>query len=148
MKRHRLIVIEVSAAACIWSGCARSVSPDNVQSSIVQVPGCMSAQPGKASASSDSCLTYLFQNTLFIDFCATGNCCPDSNRFEIKHEIRGDTIAVTIADTTVALCRCMCKYILHAEFYDLPRDQYVFLCKRADASSSILMYSATVYKHE
>lgn len=131
----------------MWSGCAKSVNPENVESSIVQIPGCQSAQLAKSSASSDSCLTYLFQNTLYVDFCATGNCCPDSNRFAITHEIRGDTIAVTIADTAVSLCRCMCRYILHAEFHDLPRDQYVFVCKRADASSSILMYSATVYRH-
>jgi hypothetical protein len=147
MKSHRSIIPELCIAAFLWSGCAKSVSPDNVQGSIVQIPGCMSSQLGKASTSSDSCFTYLFHDALFIDFCAAGNCCPDSNRFAFKHEIRGDTIAVTIADTAVALCRCMCKYILHAEFHDLPRDQYVFVCKRADASSSILMYSATVYRH-
>jgi hypothetical protein len=54
---------------------------------------------------------------------------------------------VTVADTAAALCRCMCKYILHAEFHDLPGEQYVFVCKRADASSSILMYSTTLYRH-
>ena len=144
---HRSIIPELCIAVFLWSGCSKSVSPDNAQGSIVQVPGCASAQLAKAGASSDSCLTYLFQGTLFIDFCAAGNCCPDSDRFEIKHEIRGDTISVTVADTAVALCRCMCKYMLHAEFHDLPHDQYVFICKRADASSSILMYSTTVYRH-
>lgn len=147
MKTHELILLEFCIAAFLWSGCAKSVSPENVQSSVVQIPGCKSAQFATASLSSDSCLTYQFQEALVIDFCATGNCCPDSNRFAIRHEVKGDTIAVTIADTAASLCRCMCKYILHAEFHNLPGDQYVFLCERDDASGKSVLYSSPVYRH-
>ena len=148
-QRIRIVVAVffwVSVAALLHSGCGKSVGPENDQTWIVQMPGCKSGQLGKSSVSTDSCFTYQFHDALDVYFCATANCCPDTNRFLIKHEIRNDTILVTIADTAAHLCRCTCTYMLHAEFQNLPGDQYVFVCQREDYSSTLVLYSAFVHR--
>jgi hypothetical protein len=131
----------------IYSGCSKSVSPDNGGIRIEQIPGCKSGQLGKRSLSTDSCFTYQFSDALDVYFCASANCCPDSNRFRIRHDIRSDTIFVTIADTAAQLCRCNCTYMLHAEFHNLPKDRYVFFCSREDYSSLAVLYSVPVQRH-
>jgi hypothetical protein len=147
MKNLRTTVLLFAVATLFNSGCSKSVSPDNAGIRIEQMPGCKSGQLGKGSHATDSCFTYQFTNALDVYFCASANCCPDSNRFSIRNEIRSDTIFVTIADTAAHLCRCNCTYMLHAEFHDLPKDRYVFLCSREDYSSLALLYSVTVQRH-
>jgi hypothetical protein len=144
MKMLSSLVLVISVAAIMPFGCSRSVDPENGQSRIEQMPGCKSGQLPKGSLATDSCFTYTFSNALDVYFCASANCCPDTNRFLIRHEIRGDTIFVTIADTAAPLCRCICTYMLHAEFHDLPGDHYVFRCMRQDYSSLALLYSVNV----
>ena len=146
MKDIRSIVFAFVIAALMQSGCDKSVGPENDQTRIVQIPGCKSGQLGKSSVATDSCFTYQFDDALDVYFCASANCCPDSNRFLIRHETRRDTILVTIADTAAHLCRCNCTYMLHAEFHDLPADHYVFVCQRQDYSSIALLYSVEVRK--
>jgi hypothetical protein len=144
MKNLHAFVLSLSIAMVMYSGCDKSVGPENDQARIVQMPGCKSGQLGKSSVSSDSCFTYQFHDALDVYFCASANCCPDSNRFLIEHEIRNDTILVTIADTAGHLCRCNCTYMLHAEFQNLPGDQYQFVCQREDYSSKLVLYSVLV----
>jgi hypothetical protein len=144
MRILRTVSFPFFLAALVLPGCDKSVGPESDQTRIVQMPGCKSGQLGKSSVSSDSCFTYQFHDALDVYFCASGNCCPDTNRFLIKHETRSDTILVTIADTAAHLCRCSCTYMLHAEFQNLPGDQYQFVCQREDYSSTLVLYSALV----
>ena len=58
-----------------------------VEFSSYQIPGCNYPSPlGKISLQ-DSCFSYSFNDTLKIDFCVLGNCCPDSNRFVTDYKI-------------------------------------------------------------
>ena len=88
--------------------------------------GCLDDGLGKI-ADMDSLFYYSFDNSLIIDFSVSANCCPDSNRFTISSDIFEDTITITVTDTAAHLCNCTCPYILHTEFYDLPRDCYVVI---------------------
>ena len=97
-----------------------------------QIPGCNSSWVlGKVSFV-DSCFMYSFNDTLKVDFCVPGNCCPDSNRFVTNYSINSDTIYVTVADTAANLCYCICNYIIHLEISGLPNDKYLFYCKYDD----------------
>ena len=138
----RIILALVSVLALILSACQKSTEPGSPSVVAYQVPGCAS-QLGTRGAS-DSCFSYQFRDALLIDFCATANCCPDSNRFSIEHRISNDSILVTIADTAAQLCRCICPYVLHVEFHDLPADSYMLVCERRDYSSNILLYAQPV----
>lgn len=115
--------------ACIFFSCSdKSTGPENQQTALLyQIAGCQHGGLAKSSLS-DSCFSYQFQKDLVIDFCASANCCPDSNRFRLSYGIRNDTIAVVVADTAANLCYCICGYIIHAEFRDLPLDEYLFSC--------------------
>ncbi len=99
---------------------------------LYQIPGCSGHELAKAAAG-DSCFSYKFAQDLVVDFCVSANCCPDSQRFQFTHDIRHDTILVAVADTAANLCRCLCNYVIHAEFTDLPRDRYVFCCYYGEA---------------
>ncbi len=146
MRILRSVVLPFCIAALMLPGCSKSVSPEDDQTRIVQIPGCKSGQLGKSSQSTDSCFTYQFHDALVVYFCATANCCPDTDRFLIRHQTRSDTILVTIADTAAHLCRCSCTYMLHAEFHNLPGDHYVFVCQREDYSSRLVLYSELVHR--
>jgi hypothetical protein len=82
---------------------------------------------GKASAL-DSIFTYSFSSDLLIDFSVWSNCCPDSNRFIINQFSSADTLHVVVTDTARHLCYCICPYIIHAEFQNLPADHYIVRC--------------------
>ena len=92
-----------------------------------QVPGCNRHTLSK-STNPDSCFVYSFEDTLKIDFCVTGNCCPDSNRFTTNYKIKSDTIFVKVKDIEEHICRCMCNYTIHLEFNNLEKDKYIFYC--------------------
>lgn len=148
MKTYRFIICLFTIFMIIQTGCDKSVGPEKYSSaSIVQIPGCKTTGLSKNSNQTDSCFTYQFHDVLIVDFCAAGNCCPDSNRFSIKDAISNDTITVVIADTAAHLCRCLCTYILHGEFFDLPFDNYLFLVKREDYSSQAILYSVNVRRN-
>ena len=92
---------------------------------------CLSQGFAKSSGL-DSVFTYSFTDTLLIDFSAIANCCPDSDRFEISQEIGTDTLIVSVADTALHLCRCVCPYMIEVEFVGLPNDHYVIRCRIGD----------------
>jgi hypothetical protein len=106
---------------------------------IFQIPGCEREGLQKI-ISDDGCFSYTFEQDLAIDFCVSANCCPDSNRFEVTYNVHQDSIIVAVADTAARLCRCFCDYVIHAEFYDLPGDRYVFYCFYLDS----LIYSEEI----
>jgi hypothetical protein len=148
--RMALIVIILAWITITLMNCShQSTNPENRQAQgvIYQVRGCQS-ELSKNLASSDSCFSYQFEKTLHLEFCLTGNCCPDSNRFWLSNKLRNDTIFVVAADTAAQLCRCICIYKIHAEFDELPLDHYVFYCMREDYSSQLVHYREHVYRQQ
>jgi hypothetical protein len=144
MNNARPVVLLLTAVLIAQSGCDKSVNPVEGDVRLEQIPGCKSGQLSKGLA--DSCFAYVFNDVLDIYFCASANCCPDTNRFRMSYDIRRDSIVVTIADTAAHLCRCNCTYMLRAQFRDLPGDSYRFVCRREDYSSQLIFYSVIVHR--
>jgi hypothetical protein len=91
-----------------------------------QVQGCKHGLNFGKEVGEKTCFKFSFKDTLKVDFCVYGNCCPDSNRFMSNFNIRSDTIFVTVLDTAAHLCRCICEYINHVEITGLEKEKYVF----------------------
>jgi hypothetical protein len=148
--KARIAVLILAWLACSLMSCShQSTNPGNQQAQgvIYQIRGCQSAF-SKAAAASDSCFSYQFEKTLRLEFCLTGNCCPDSNRFRLSGKIRNDTIFVVAADTAAQRCRCVCTYKIRAEFNEVPLNHYVFYCTREDYSSRLVHYREHVYRQQ
>jgi hypothetical protein len=92
----------------------------------------------------DSSFEYSFQNDLLIDFIASGNCCPDSDRFIVSSDILSDTIYITVEDTAAHLCRCMCNYHIYSKFSNLQENHYTVLCTLQ--GSDAFLYLKDVYR--
>ena len=140
---RNLVSLLVASLALLPLACVESTNPGTANFLAYQVPRCGS---GLGKVSADSCFSYRFGDVLIADFCASGNCCPDSNRFLIEAEVAHDTVFVTIADTARHLCRCTCSYLLHVELADLHLPSYVFVCQRQDYSSRYILYCERVYR--
>jgi len=109
------------------------------------VPGCKSNQLLKSGDTfGDSYFTYSFTDKLIVDFCVSGNCCPDENRFRTSSNILGDSIIVTVADTAQNLCKYICNYIIHGEFEQLPKDRYFIKCILADEENKQIICTEKV----
>jgi hypothetical protein len=138
------ILRQLPLLLAIILGCDEPTDPTTPTVAAFQVAGCLAASIGVAYT--DTCFQYNFGERLLVRFCATGNCCPDSNRFSFRHRISRDTIYVTIADTAAQSCRCFCSYALLMEFNGLERSSYVFLCSREDYSSQSILYAERVVR--
>ena len=113
----------------------QSIQPDQVESPqfTTESSKCISTAFSRGLAvSNDSIFTYSFSQDLIIDFSVRGNCCPDSNRFTLGHEIRNDTIFIAVSYTAQNLCRCICVYMIHVKLADLPLNHYVVRCRLSD----------------
>ena len=99
----------------------------------------------KASDVQDSSFVYTFFDDLIIDFSVGGNCCPDSNRFYVNHNISNDTIYISVDDTAGHRCWCICNYHMYAQFKDLHGDHYVVICTLEGAYNNPL-YAADCYR--
>lgn len=124
--------------------CESSLTESGKAGNLYQITGCKSHL--QKSSVQDSCFNYSFGETLKLDFCASGNCCPDSNRFVITSKIYSDSIIITYKDTAANLCRCICNYYIHAEFENLSNNRYVIKCIRIDSISSITTYLERVVR--
>lgn len=144
MISYHFLLVTAAVFVTSFSACQKSTEPDTVDVHGFQIPGC-NGQFRKA-ASADSCFSYQFHEELIVDFCASGNCCPDSDRFSFEHAITNDTIIVTVADTAARACRCNCLYLLRVEFQNLQHSSYLLICKRQDNSSQVVLYSVRVYR--
>jgi len=96
-----------------------------VEFSSYQISGCNNGGLSKVNAN-DSCFIYSFNDTLKVDFCIWGNCCPNSQRFVTDYKINSDTIFITVQDTAMNECDCNCNYTIHVEFSELLEDKYLF----------------------
>lgn len=109
--------------------CTTEPSENQKNFTSYQIPGCNNQNFGLSkAANNDSCFVYNFNDTLKIDFCVMGNCCPDSERFATTYEIKLDTIFVSVSDIAPDECDCICNYTIHLEFTDLQREKYLFYC--------------------
>jgi hypothetical protein len=105
---------------------------------VAEASKCISPVLAKGSISViDSLFSYSFFQDLTLDFSVQGNCCPDSNRFEVNIEIRNDTILVSVNDTAKNLCRCNCLYMIHLRASDLAFDRYVVRCSLRNGYNDI-----------
>jgi hypothetical protein len=148
MKKQVVIAVLALIAFFCFSCKEKSANPENqgLISSSFQSSKCMGSALGKASTS-DSVFTYTFSDALIIDFSVTGNCCPDSNRFSVSSAIGSDTIVVAVVDTAQNLCRCLCRYMIHSEFMNLPNNHYVVRCTiAAPQGEAEQIHSANVYR--
>lgn len=127
MKNIKKLLSFLFGVLFLYSCAATEPIGNHNNSSSYQIPGCNNSSLPK-TALNDSCFAYSFNDTLNIDFCVIGNCCPDSNRFVIDYEIKSDTIFVSVADTAANLCRCICSYTIHLRLDDLPKERYLFYC--------------------
>jgi hypothetical protein len=143
MKKCGLFFVIAMSVGIFFSCSDKSSNPGNqqVKASLYQVGGCQSHLAKVSEV--DSCFSYQFGEKLVVDFCLTGNCCPDSNRFVLSHKISNDTIYIVAVDTAEHLCRCICKYVIHAEFENLPLSHYIFYC----ADSNIVYYDQVVQRN-
>jgi hypothetical protein len=112
-----------------------STNPENQSpvSFLSQSSGCLSNGLPKANGL-DSIFTYSFSGGLILDFSVVANCCPDSNRFSVSHIAGTDTLIIAVADTAQSFCHCVCLYMTHAEFMNLPNDHYVVRCTIENSS--------------
>jgi len=99
----------------------------NIDLNSYQIAGCTGSGLLKV-VSEDSCFTYLFQDTLELEFCVVGNCCPDSLRFISTINVNFDTIFASVVDTAANLCDCVCIYKVHLEISGLSEERYLFYC--------------------
>jgi len=130
MRKVKVFVLFVWLIFFFFSCSDKSINSKNVNL-LYQISGCANKGLAKA-ALTDSGFSYKFNQTLTVDFYVVANCCPDSNRFNLFYEINNNTITVIVNDTAANLCKCVCPYIIHAEFFDLPLQKYVFICNYGD----------------
>jgi hypothetical protein len=129
MKRPVVIAFVILMVLFCFSCKEKSANPENrgPVSSSFQSSKCMGSALSKRS-SSDSVFTYTFADALIVDFSVTGNCCPDSDRYSVSSLAGSDTIVIAAIDTAEHLCRCLCRYMIHSEFLNLPNDHYIVKC--------------------
>lgn len=142
MTNRNPLFMAMVALSILFLSCKSSTEPVPPIFIARQVSGC-NGSPGGLVAG-DSCFSYQFHDALILDFCVTGNCCPDSNRFSFTHTVSRDTILVVVRDTAANLCRCTCSYLLRAELRNLDRDEYLVLCASEDDTSRFILYSERV----
>lgn len=103
--------------------------PDEIPPFSIQISNCIGPILWKTDRIvADSVFAWTFGNKLVLDFSFPANCCIDSNAFSVSRMILNDTITITVTDTVVSFCRCICTYMAHAEFADLPNNHYVIQC--------------------
>jgi hypothetical protein len=124
---------------------------ENFNSAAHQITGCLSNDLKKSVENTDvlpGCFDYDFGDTLSIDFCVYGNCCPDSERFSIESALKYDTIFVVVIDTALEECDCICKYKIHLDISGLVKNEYLFYCNALPPISAVdtIKYRETVYR--
>lgn len=96
----------------------------------------------------DSVFTYSFDQNLVMDFSVIADCCSDSSQFIISDTLSADTIIVSIANTAIGVCDCLCPRIVHAELTNLPEDHYVVLCRMGQGFGTVYpIHCVTVHRN-
>jgi hypothetical protein len=149
MMKNAATIIVVGLIALFCFSCKeKSTNPilEPTISFAFQSSKCLAHELARTSAL-DSSFTYVFHDSLLIDFTVSANCCPDSNRFHVAQSVGSDTILIAVADTAINGCRCNCPYMIHAAFTGLTNDHYVVRCTlRRSAGIEELIYLVEVYR--
>lgn len=124
---HKLILLIAFLSTAAFFSCKDEITYSEVRANIFQNGKCHGSALSKSSLA-DSCFSYTFSSTLTIDFCVIGNCCPDSNRFTSGFSVSESEIVIRIKDIAPNLCKCICKYMIHAEIKELKNNQYTLKC--------------------
>jgi hypothetical protein len=130
------------------SGC-NTVDSGNPKDQLnYQVSKCLNHFSKTSSISADSCFTYSFSNSLIAEYCVSGNCCPDSNRFAFIQETGDDTLNIFVTDIEENQCHCICSYMLHSEFTGLQHNTYLLnIYLTSKQGEKTLLYSETVMRN-
>lgn len=146
MKNYIRILVYTISVLLIINSCGEETSPE-VKTVLYQIPGCKGNSLSKSfNAQLDSCFHYSFAEKLEIEFCVSGNCCPDENRFVTTSKIVNDSIIIAVRDTAQHLCRCICNYIIHGEFESLPLNKYIVKCIMNTENKNDVLYLMEVKK--
>lgn len=128
----------------ILNSCGEELSPDT-KTILYQKGGCQSSTLREEKLSKrDSCFSYSFTDKLTIEFCVSGNCCPEENRFLLAHRLVKDSIIIAVKDTAENLCRCVCGYTIAAEFESPALNRYYVKCILTGEQEQDLLYSEIV----
>ena len=145
MRKVLISLIALFLISCILF-CNNTPQPDK-KHTIYQIPGC-NDDISKEAGVLEEYFSYSFdETTLSIDFSVIGNCCPDSNRFDLSYNLQDNSITIFVEDTAANLCKCDCNYLIHADFYELDQYKYVVTCiRKYNAGKDSILYKETVYK--
>lgn len=138
----KYIFLLTAAALFILICCKDEISSPAAGGTVYQKGKCNG--PGLAKSNADSCFNYSFSQKLLLEFCVIGNCCPDSNRFIANYEIAHDTVKIFVQNAAPNLCRCVCKYLLHAEFSNLTFSSIVVNCFEIAEGKPQLLYNRRI----
>jgi hypothetical protein len=108
-------------------GCKdESTNPGNTPppSLTSRVSGCVGLDRPREGAL-DSLFTYSFHQNLDMSFSIITDCCSDSSRFTVSYGFRDDTIIISIVNTAISVCNCICPRLIQAELTNLPGDHYI-----------------------
>ncbi len=140
---YKTFLLITFLAIVVLFSCKDEITYSEVNAKIIQDGKCRGSALSKSSAT-DSCFSYIFTNTLTIDFCVIGNCCPDSNRFTSSYSVTDSEIVIRIKDIAPNLCKCICKYIIHAEITELRNDRYTVKCIQKFTDHEEQLYIKTI----
>jgi len=140
---YKLILLIAFLSTVVFFSCKDEITFSEVSANIFQDGKCRGSALSKSSAA-DSCFSYTFSNTLIIDFCVIGNCCPDSNRFTSSYSVTDSEIVIRIKDVAPNLCKCICKYMMHAEIAELRNDHYTIKCIQDFTDHDEQLYLKTI----
>ncbi len=139
----KLVLLIVALSLIVFFSCKDEITYSEVRANIFQDGKCRGSALSKSSAA-DSCFSYAFSCNLSIDFCVIGNCCPDSNRFTSSYSVTDSEIVIRIKDTAPNLCKCICKYMIHAEIAELRNDWYTIKCIQEFEDHNEQLYLKTI----
>ncbi len=129
----------------ILVGCDEKSTESETFVKIFQLGKCISYNFAKVSSDS-LCFNYRFENSLRIDFCVKGNCCPDSNRFVFDYKIKENQIDIFVDDIAPNLCKCICTYTIHADILGLSNSKYFVKCYTKSDGEYKVLHEREVYK--
>lgn len=140
MKNNSLLLLLL-----FFIGCIEKSTETETFINIYQFGKCNSYYFAKVSSDS-LCFKYRFENSLIIDFCVNGNCCPDSNRFVFNYKIKENQIDIFVDDIAPNLCKCICNYTIHADILGLSNTKYFVKCYIKDNGEYKILHERIIYR--
>lgn len=117
-----IILFLVSFWGCSDKGTVPDTSLDFQASDCLKVNGLKKSYP-------DSSFSYTFGDKLIVDFLVNADCLLFAPGLIMDYEISRDTIFVTVIEANPGFTDCLCPYMMHAEFNNLPGYRYFFICE-------------------